>query len=164
MKIHDLKPAPGSKRAARRVGRGIGGKGGKTAGRGSKGQGARGQVAARFEGGQTPISRRTPKAKGFRNPFRVEYAVVNLDTLETFDADSTVGPDELRARGLVAKRGLVKVLGRGELSKALTVKAHGFSASARSAIESAGGSTEVLPAPWGDRRPPAGGNNALTNR
>jgi large subunit ribosomal protein L15 len=164
MKIHDLKPAPGSKRAARRVGRGIGGKGGKTAGRGSKGQGARGQVPARFEGGQTPISRRTPKAKGFRNPFRVEYAVVNLDTLETFDADTTVGPDELRARGLVAKRGLVKVLGRGELSKALTVKAHGFSASARSAIESAGGSTEVLAPPWGDRRPPAGGNNALTNR
>lgn len=164
MKIHDLKPAPGSKRAARRVGRGIGGKGGKTAGRGSKGQGARGQVAARFEGGQTPISRRTPKAKGFRNPFRVEYAVVNLDTLETFDADTTVGPDELRARGLVAKRGLVKVLGRGELSKALTVKAHGFSASARRAIEGAGGSTEVLAPPWGDRRPPAGGNNALTNR
>jgi large subunit ribosomal protein L15 len=164
MKIHDLKPAPGSKRAARRVGRGIGGKGGKTAGRGSKGQGARGQVAARFEGGQTPISRRTPKAKGFRNPFRVEYAVVNLDTLETFDADTTVGPEELRARGLVAKRGLVKVLGRGELSKALTVKAHGFSASARSAIEGAGGSTEVLAPPWGDRRPPAGGNNALTNR
>jgi large subunit ribosomal protein L15 len=164
MKIHDLKPAPGSKRAARRVGRGIGGKGGKTAGRGSKGQGARGQVAARFEGGQTPISRRTPKAKGFRNPFRVEYAVVNLDTLESFDADTTVGPEELRARGLVAKRGLVKVLGRGELSKALTVKAHGFSASARSAIEGAGGSTEVLAPPWGDRRPPAGGNNALTNR
>jgi len=164
MKIHDLKPAPGSKRAARRVGRGIGGKGGKTAGRGSKGQGARGQVAARFEGGQTPISRRTPKAKGFRNPFRVEYHVVNLDTLETFDADTTVGPEELRARGLVAKRGLVKVLGRGELSKALTVKAHGFSASARSAIEGAGGSTEVLAPPWGDRRPPAGGNNALTNR
>ncbi len=164
MKIHDLKPAPGSKRAARRVGRGIGGKGGKTAGRGSKGQGARGKVPARFEGGQTPISRRTPKAKGFRNPFRVEYAVVNLDTLETFDADTTVGPEELRARGLVAKRGLVKVLGRGELSKALTVKAHGFSASARSAIEGAGGSTEVLAPPWGDRRPPAGGNNALTNR
>jgi large subunit ribosomal protein L15 len=164
MKIHDLKPAPGSKRAARRVGRGIGGKGGKTAGRGSKGRRARGQVAARFEGGQTPITRRTPKAKGFRNPFRVEYAVVNLDPLEAFDADTTVGPDELRARGLVAKRGLVKVLGRGELSKALTVKAHGFSASARRAIEGAGGSTEVLAPPWGDRRPPAGGNNALTNR
>jgi len=164
MKIHDLKPASGSRRDRRRVGRGIGGKGGKTAGRGSKGQGARGQVPARFEGGQTPISRRTPKAKGFRNPFRVEYAVVNLDTLETFDAGSEVGPDELRSRGLVAKRGLVKVLGRGELTKSLTVKAHGFSDAAKRAIEGAGGSTEVLAPPWGDRRPPAGGNNALTNR
>jgi large subunit ribosomal protein L15 len=164
MKIHDLKPAEGSRRDARRVGRGIGGKGGKTAGRGSKGQGARGQVPARFEGGQTPISRRTPKAKGFRNPFRVEYAVVNLDTLESFDAGATVGPDELRERGLVAKQGLVKVLGRGELTKSLTVKAHGFSESAKRAIEGAGGSTETIPLPWGDRRPPAGGNNALTNR
>ncbi len=164
MKIHDLKPAPGSRRDPRRVGRGIAGKGGKTAGRGTKGQGARGQVPARFEGGQTPISRRTPKAKGFRNPFRVEYAVVNLDTLEGFDTGSTVGPDELRARGLVAKRGLVKVLGRGELTKSLTVKAHGFSDAAKRAIEGAGGSTEVLAPPWGDRRPPARGNNALTNR
>jgi large subunit ribosomal protein L15 len=164
MKIHDLKPPSGSRRDRRRVGRGIGGKGGKTAGRGSKGQGARGQVPARFEGGQTPISRRTPKAKGFRNPFRVEYAVVNLDTLETFDDGTDVGPDELRARGLVAKRGLVKVLGRGALTKSLTVKAHGFSDAAKRAIEGAGGSTEVLAPPWGDRRPPAGGNNALTNR
>ena len=164
MKLHDLSAPRGARRAPHRVGRGIGGKGGKTAGRGSKGQGARGQVPARFEGGQTPISRRTPKAKGFRNPFRVEYAVVNLDTLESFDAGATVGPDELRARGLVAKRGLVKVLGRGELTKSLTVKAHGFSEAAKRAIEGAGGSTEVLALPWGDRRPPAGGNNALTNR
>jgi len=164
IKIHDLKPDPGSKKPARRVGRGIGGRGGKTAGRGHKGQGARGSVAARFEGGQTPISRRTPKAKGFRNPFRVEYAVVNLQALEDFDSGSVVDPDALRARGLVAKRGLVKVLARGELTKTLTVKAHGFSGAARSAIEAAGGSVEVLPAPWGDRRPPAGSNNALTNR
>jgi large subunit ribosomal protein L15 len=164
LKIHDLKPAKGSRKPARRVGRGIGGKGGKTAGRGHKGQGARGTVPARFEGGQTPIARRTPKAKGFRNPFRVEYAVVNLETLEAFDAGATVDPDTLRARGAVAKRGLVKVLGRGELTKKLTVKAHGFSASARQAIEGAGGSVEVIPLPWGDRRPPAGGNNALTNR
>ncbi len=164
IKIHDLKPNPGSKKPARRVGRGIGGRGGKTAGRGHKGQGARGTVAARFEGGQTPISRRTPKAKGFRNPFRVEYAVVNLQALEDFDTGSVVDPDALRARGLVAKRGLVKVLARGELTKKLTVKAHGFSGAAREAIEAAGGSVEVLPAPWGDRRPPAGSNNALTNR
>jgi len=164
LKIHDLKPAKGSVRAARRPGRGVGGKGGKTAGRGSKGRRARGTVAARFEGGQTPITRRTPKAKGFRNPFRVEYAVVNLETLDQFDAGTVVDPESLRARGLVAKRGLVKILARGELTKSLTVKAHGFSGAARAAIEGAGGSTELIPLPWGDRRPPAGGNNALTNR
>jgi len=163
MKIHDLKPAAGSKRAPRRVGRGIGGKGGKTAGRGSKGQGARSTVSPRFEGGQTPLHRRTPKAKGFTNPFRVEYHVVNLSTLETFDTGTEVTPDSLRAHGLVAKRGLVKVLARGELTKSLTVRAHAFSAAAVRAIEGAGGSTEVLPPPWGDRRPPARGN-ALTNR
>ena len=163
MKLHDLKPDPGSKRARRRVGRGIGGKGGKTAGRGSKGQGARNTVSPRFEGGQTPLHRRTPKSKGFTNPFRVEYHVVNLDTLETFEAGAEVSPDTLRAQGLVAKRGLVKVLGRGELTKSLTVRAHGFSEAAVRAIEAAGGSTHVIPAPWGDRRPPARGN-ALTNR
>jgi large subunit ribosomal protein L15 len=163
MKVHDLKPAPGSRRAPKRIARGIGGKGGKTAGRGSKGQGARDTVKPGFEGGQTPLHRRTPKAKGFKNPFRVEYHVVNLDTLELFDAGSEVSPASLRARGLVAKQGLVKVLGRGELSKKLTVKAHAFSASARQAVESAGGTVEVVPAPWGDRRPPARGN-ALTNR
>ncbi len=163
MKLHDLKPDPGAKRARRRVGRGIGGKGGKTAGRGSKGQGARNTVSPRFEGGQTPLHRRTPKSKGFTNPFRVEYHVVNLDTLEMFDAGAEVTPDTLRAQGLVAKRGLVKVLGRGELTKSLTVRAHGFSEAAVRAIEAAGGSTQVIPAPWGDRRPPARGN-ALTNR
>jgi large subunit ribosomal protein L15 len=163
MKVHDLKPAAGSKRAPRRVGRGIGGKGGKTAGRGSKGQGARNTVSPRFEGGQTPLHRRTPKSKGFTNPFRVEYHVVNLSTLDAFDAGAEVTPETLRERGLVAKRGLVKVLARGELSKQLTVRAHGFSAAAVRAIEAAGGTTEVIPAPWGDRRPPARGN-ALTNR
>lgn len=164
IKFHDLKPSKGSKSARRRVGRGIAGKGGKTAGRGMKGQLARHRVKVGFEGGQTPLHRRTPKARGFRNPFRVEYAVVNLDTLAGFDAGSTVDPDTLRARGLVAKRGLVKVLGGGELDKGLTVKAHAFSASAERAIRAAGGTIEVLPAPWGDRRPPAGGNSALTNR
>ncbi len=163
MKLHDLKPDPGSKRARRRVGRGIGGKGGKTAGRGSKGQGARNTVSPRFEGGQTPLHRRTPKSKGFTNPFRVEYHVVNLDTLETFEVGADVTPDTLRAQGLVAKRGLVKVLGRGDLTKSLTVRAHGFSEAAVRAIEAAGGNTHVIPAPWGDRRPPARGN-ALTNR
>ena len=163
MKVHDLKPPAGSRRAPKRIARGIGGKGGKTAGRGTKGQGARDTVKPGFEGGQTPLHRRTPKAKGFNNPFRVEYHVVNLDTLEAFEAGSEVSPATLRAEGLVAKQGLVKVLGRGELSKALTVKAHGFSAAAKQAIEAAGGSVEVVPAPWGDRRPPARGN-ALTNR
>jgi large subunit ribosomal protein L15 len=158
MKIHDLVPPPGSRRDARRVGRGIGGKGGKTAGRGTKGTGARGNVSPRFEGGQTPIHRRTPKAKGFNNPFRVEYHVVNLDLLDGFDAGSTVSPETLREHGLVAKRGLVKVLARGELTKQLTVSAHGFSAAAVRAIEAAGGTATVIPAPWADGRPPARGN------
>jgi large subunit ribosomal protein L15 len=163
MKIHDLKPAAGSKKARQRVGRGIGGKGGKTAGRGMKGQGARGSVKPGFEGGQTPLHRRTPKLKGFNNPFRVEYHVVNLDRLEEFSGGNEITPETLRERGLVAKQGLVKVLGRGEVTKALTVRAHAFSASAKQAIESAGGSVEIVPPPWGDRRPPAKGN-ALTNR
>jgi large subunit ribosomal protein L15 len=162
MKVHDLKPAPGSTKERRRVGRGIGGKGGKTAGRGTKGQHARGSVKPGFEGGQMPLSRRVPKLKGFRNPFRVEYAVVNLDTLQEFEGDE-VTPDTLRAKGLVHKHGLVKVLGRGELSRPLRVAAHGFSKSAESAITAAGGSVEVLPLPFGHGRPPVSGNH-LSNR
>jgi large subunit ribosomal protein L15 len=127
-----------------------------------KGQGARDTVKPGFEGGQTPLMRRTPKAKGFKNPFRVEYAVVNLDTLARFDAGSEVDPGALRSHGLVHKHGLVKVLGRGELDKALTVRAHAFSAAAVRAIEAAGGHTETLPSPY-RVRPPARGN-ALTNR
>jgi large subunit ribosomal protein L15 len=163
VKVHDLKPPDGSRRARRRVGRGIAGKGGKTAGRGMKGQGARDTVKPGFEGGQTPLMRRTPKAKGFKNPFRIEYVIVNLDTLEGFDASSTVDPDTLRARGLVHKHGLVKVLGRGELTKALTVRAHAFSGAATRAIEAAGGTVETLPLPYRTGRPPARGN-ALMNR
>jgi large subunit ribosomal protein L15 len=163
MKVHDLKPPTGAKTPPRRVGRGIGGKGGKTAGRGMKGTGARDTVSARFEGGQTPLHRRTPKAKGFRNPFRVEYVVVNLDTLEALDVGNEIDPGVLRAHGVVAKRGLVKILGRGDLSRALTVRAHAFSQGAIRAIEAAGGRVETIPAPWGDRRPPARGN-ALSNR
>ena len=162
MKVHDLKPAPGSTKAPKRVGRGIGGKGGKTAGRGTKGQHARGSVKPGFEGGQMPLSRRVPKLKGFRNPFRVEFAVVNLDTLEQFEGD-VVSPDTLRANGLVHKHGLVKVLGRGELTRSLQVSAHGFSKSAEAAITAAGGTVEVLPMPFGHGRPPASGN-ALSNR
>jgi large subunit ribosomal protein L15 len=163
VKVHDLEPAPGSRTRRRRPARGIGGRRGKTAGRGMKGQGARDTVKPGFEGGQTPLARRTPKAKGFKNPFRVEYAVVNLDTLEAFDSGGEVDPGALRARGLVAKQGLVKILGRGQLTKALTVRAHAFSRAARSAIEAAGGSVEQLPSPYGDRRPPPRGN-ALMNR
>jgi len=162
MKVHDLKPPNGSTKPRRRVGRGIAGKGGKTAGRGMKGQGARGSVPVGFEGGQMPLARRVPKLKGFKNPFRVEYAVVNLDTLEAFEGNE-VTPDALRAKGLVAKQGLVKVLGRGQLTRAVQVKAHAFSKSAEQAITSAGGSVEVLPPPFGHGRPPAKGN-ALTNR
>ncbi|MBV9662312.1 MAG: 50S ribosomal protein L15 [Acidimicrobiales bacterium] len=162
MKVHDLKPAPGSTRERRRVGRGIAGKGGKTAGRGTKGQGARDNVKPGFEGGQLPLTQRIPKLKGFKNPFRVEYNVINLDTLESFEGD-VVDPDTLREKGLVHKHGLVKVLGRGELTRKLSVSAHAFSKSAAAAIEAAGGRTEVLPPPFGHGRPPAKGN-ALTNR
>jgi large subunit ribosomal protein L15 len=162
MKVHDLHPAPGSSRPRRRVGRGIAGKGGKTAGRGTKGQGARGNIKPGFEGGQLPLKQRIPKLKGFKNPFRVEYTVVNLDALESFDGE-VVNPETLRAVGLVHKHGLVKVLGRGELTRALEVTAHAFSASATQAIEAAGGRTTVLPPPFGNGRPPAKGN-ALTNR
>jgi large subunit ribosomal protein L15 len=162
VKIHDLQPAPGSNRARKRVGRGIGGKGGKTAGKGTKGQKARGTIPARFEGGQLPLVQRVPKRRGFTNPFRVEYGVINLDTLE--EADGTdITPDTLRASGLVHKHGLVKVLGRGELTRKVNVSAHAFSKSAEAAITGAGGSVTRLPLPWGERRPPAKGNQH-TNR
>jgi large subunit ribosomal protein L15 len=162
MKVHDLHPAPGSTKSRKRVGRGIGGRRGKTAGRGTKGQGARNNIKPGFEGGQLPLAMRVPKLKGFKNPFRVEYNVINLDGIEEFDGDE-VTPQSLRAKGLVHKHGLVKVLGRGELTRAVTVKAHGFSKSAVEAIQAAGGSVEVIPLPWGSGRPPAKGN-ALTNR
>jgi large subunit ribosomal protein L15 len=162
MHIHDLAPAPGSNKSARRVGRGIAGKGGKTAGRGTKGQHARRQVKPGFEGGQLPLAQRVPKLRGFANPFRIEYNVINLDILESLDAsDFTV--ESLKAAGLVHHKGLVKVLGRGELSRALNVEAHAFSASAKAAITAAGGTVRVLPSPYGDRRPPVRGN-ALANR
>lgn len=163
MKVHDLKPAPGSNTRKRRVGRGIGGKGGKTAGRGTKGQHARNTVAAGFEGGQLPIQQRVPKLKGFNNPFRVEYGVINLDTLEAFEG-TDANPATLLAKGLVSKNDLIKVLGRGTLTKKVTVRAHAFSKSAEAAITAAGGTVEVLPKPWGDApRPPAKGNQH-TNR
>jgi large subunit ribosomal protein L15 len=162
MKLHDLQPAPGSTRARRRVGRGTAGKRGKTAGRGTKGQGARDNVKPGFEGGQLPLKQRIPKLKGFKNPFRVEYNVINLDTLEGFE-NAEVTPETLRSAGLVHKHGLVKVLGRGELTRRVDVSAHAFSRSAVAAIEATGGRVAVLPPPFGHGRPPAKGN-ALTNR
>ncbi len=161
MKVHDLKPAPGSNTRKRRVARGIAGKGGKTAGRGTKGQKARTKVPAWFEGGQMPLVQRVPKLRGFTNPFRVEYQAVNLDTLEGLDIDD-VDPGVLHARGLISKGALVKVLGRGELTRALTVSAHAFSSSAEQAITAAGGTVELVPLPHGVR-PPAKGN-AHTHR
>lgn len=162
MKVHDLKPAPGSHKAKKRVARGIGGKGGKTAGRGTKGQRARNTVPAGFEGGQMPLHMRVPKLKGFNNPFRVEYQAVNLDTLQECGLDA-IDPENLHAKGLIHKGALVKVLGRGSIDRKVTVKAHGFSKAAEAAITAAGGTIEIIPLPWGDRRPPAKGN-ALTNR
>ena len=161
MKIHDLQPAPGSKKRAKRVARGIGGKGGKTAGRGMKGQWARNTVRVGFEGGQMPLHQRIPKLKGFKNPFRVEYQAVNLDAIEASGLDE-ISPETLHAHGLVGKKSLVKVLGRGEVTRAVTVRAHAFSASAEAAITAAGGSVEKLPLPFAVR-PPASGN-ALMNR
>jgi large subunit ribosomal protein L15 len=144
------------------VGRGIAGKGGKTAGRGTKGAGARGNPKPGFEGGQLPLTQRIPKLRGFKNPFRVEYVIVNLKTLQEMEANE-VNPEVLRESGLVHKRGLVKVLGEGELTRRVNVSAHAFSASASAAIQAAGGTVTVLPPPFGHGRPPAKGN-ALTAR
>lgn len=162
MKVHDLQPNEGSNKSRKRVGRGIAGKGGKTAGRGTKGQKARGSIPASFEGGQMPLHMRIPKLKGFTNPFRVAYQAINLDTVEESGL-SEVSPETLFANGLVGKKALVKVLGRGEISRAVTVRAHSFSKTAESAITAAGGTVERLPLPWGEGRPPVKGNQ-FTNR
>ena len=146
MDLSDLKPAPGSRSSRKRLGRGPGSGNGKTAGRGHKGKGARsgGNTHPRFEGGQMPLQRRLPK-RGFRNPFRVEYSIVNLAKLEAiFEAGAVVDREALAQHGLVRSNKQIKVLGQGTLSKALTVKAHAFSESAKAAIDKAGGSTEVV--------------------
>jgi large subunit ribosomal protein L15 len=157
IKVHDLVPAPGSTKTRKRVGRGIGGKGGKTAGRGTKGQKARSTVARNFEGGQMPLHMRIPKLKGFNNPFRVEYQAINLDVIEESGLDE-ITPATLHGKGLAHKGALVKVLARGEITRAVTVRAHAASKAAEAAITAAGGTVEILPLPWGDRRPPAKGN------
>jgi large subunit ribosomal protein L15 len=144
LKVHHLRPAPGAKTAKQRVGRGEGSKG-KTAGRGTKGTKARYQVPARFEGGQMPLHMRLPKARGFKNPFKVEYQVVNLDKLSAlYPAGGEVTVDDLVAKGAVRANSLVKVLGTGEIAVALQVKVHAFSGAAKEKLAAAGGSAEEL--------------------
>jgi large subunit ribosomal protein L15 len=144
IKLHDLKPAPGSKKARTRVGRGDGSKG-KTAGRGTKGTKARKNVPATFEGGQMPIHMRLPKLKGFKNRFRTEYEIVNVgDINRLFPEGGAIGVDELVAKGAVRKNSLVKVLGDGELTVKVEVSAHKFSGSAREKITAASGSVTEL--------------------
>ena len=144
IKLHDLRPAPGSKTARTRVGRGEGSKG-KTAGRGTKGTKARKNVPATFEGGQMPIHMRLPKLKGFKNRFRTEYEIVNVgDISRLFPQGGAIGVDELVANGAVRKNSLVKVLGDGELTVKVELSAHKFSGSAREKITTAGGSATEL--------------------
>ena len=144
MKLHHLRPAEGSTRPRKRVGRGKAAGQGKTAGRGTKGWGARHNPKLGFEGGQMPLQRRVPKLKGFTNPNRVEFAVVNLDALaERFQAGEDVTPIALLERGMVRKGRPVKVLGRGQVDRALTVHAHAVSATAREKIERAGGTVVI---------------------
>ncbi|HEY2641648.1 MAG TPA: 50S ribosomal protein L15 [Streptosporangiaceae bacterium] len=145
LKIHHLRPAPGARTARTRVGRGEASKG-KTAGRGTKGSKARGQIPAAFEGGQMPLTRRLPKLKGFSNArFKTSYQVVNLDRLASlYPSGGEVNPENLAANGAVRPGELVKVLGQGEITAALQVSAHGFSATAREKITAAGGTVTEL--------------------
>ncbi|MCD4525669.1 50S ribosomal protein L15 [Nocardioides sp. cx-173] len=144
LKLHHLRPAPGAKKAKTRVGRGEGSKG-KTSGRGTKGTKARYQVPAAFEGGQMPIHMRLPKLKGFKNPFKVEFQVVNLDRInELFPEGGTVTVDQLVDRGAVRKGQPVKVLGQGDISVKVEVSANAFSASAKDKIEAAGGTATLV--------------------
>jgi large subunit ribosomal protein L15 len=144
VKLHHLKPAAGAKTRKRRVGRGEAGRRGKTAGRGTKGTGARNKLRPGFEGGQLPLARRVPKLRGFNRPQKEYFATVNVGRLSEFPAKATVGPDELRAAGLIKKRGRVKVLGEGEITTGITVKAHAFSLGAIEKITAAGGTAEVI--------------------
>ena len=162
MKLHDLAPPKGATTAKRRVGRGTGGKGHKTAGRGTKGQKARNTMPAGFEGGQLPLMQRIPKLKGFKNPFRVEYTPVNLAALEALGADEVTVDVAGRGRPASARRPSSRCLGQGSLSRPVRVSAHAFSKSAEAAITAAGGSVERVALPFA-QRPPASGN-ALMNR
>ena len=161
-KLHDLAPPAGATKAKRRVGRGTGGKGHKTAGRGTKGQKARNTMPAGFEGGQLPLMQRIPKLKGFTNPFRIEYTPVNLAALEALGKEE-VTPAVLVEAGLARPKALIKILGQGSLTRPVKVSAHAFSKAAEEAITAAGGSVDKVPLPYGHGRPPASGN-ALMNR
>jgi large subunit ribosomal protein L15 len=170
MKVHDLAPAPGSNKSAKRKARGTGGKGGKTAGRGSKGQRARNTVARGFEGGQTPHKQRVPKLSGFNNPFRVEYQAINLHALNDLAVSlgkSEITLDDLVASGLLTKGDFAKILARGEITAKVNVHAHGASATAVSAIEAAGGSVTLVTLPFkeeGKAGRPAVQGNQFANR
>ncbi len=170
MKVHELAPSPGAKRSAKRVGRGTGGKGGKTAGRGTKGQRARNTVARGFEGGQMPLKQRVPKLRGFNNPFRVEYQAVNLHTLaELVEAtgETAITPDVLVAYGSVRKKAFVKVLARGEISTKVDLHVHAISKSAEAAITAAGGTVTLIQLPFkeeGKAGRPAVKGNQFANR
>ncbi len=147
MKLHELKPAAGSRKSPKRVGRGPGSGLGKTSGRGEKGQKSRSGYSAKrgFEGGQMPLHRRLPK-RGFRNLFRAEFRTLNVDRLNGFEAGATVDPAAMQQAGLLRKgQAAVKILGNGELTVALTVKAHKFTRGAVEKIEKAGGRAEVIP-------------------
>ena len=144
LRFHHLKPTPGSTKQKLRKGRGEAGKRGKTAGRGTKGTGARKTVPAFFEGGQIPLYRRIPKVRGLNNQAKMAYVVVNLPELEQREVEGEVTPDTLRELGLTRKKGLVKVLGDGELTKKIDLKIHAISAVAKQKIEKAGGSVEII--------------------
>jgi large subunit ribosomal protein L15 len=143
VKLHHLHPAEGAKKERTRVGRGRAGARGKTAGRGTKGTGARGKLRLGFEGGQMPLIRRVPKMKGFKNPNRDAYAPVNVELLAKY-FDGEVTPETIVAHGLAHKGSRIKVLARGQIDKPLTVRAHAFSKAAREKIEAAGGTADVL--------------------
>lgn len=163
MRVDELAPSPGANKAPQRVGRGIGGKGGKTAGRGTKGQQSRGRgkVARGFEGGQMPLKQRVPKLKGFNNPFRVEYTAVNLHQLAKLDvAEAT--PELFIASGMLRRGDYVKILGYGELTIKVGVTAHAVSKTAEAAITAAGGTITIIPMPFKVR--PAAQGNQFTNR
>lgn len=169
MRVHDLSPAPGSTKNRKRVARGTAGKGGKTAGRGTKGQRARNTVRRGFEGGQMPLKQRVPKLKGFNNPFRVEYQAINLDALAALAeaGETTVTPDLLISKGLLRKGDFVKVLARGELTTAIEVHVHGASKAAAEAITAAGGTLTLIELPFraeGRAGRPAVQGNQFANR